>query len=130
MIADGEDVDAKHRSAMTHEIPRLREARDHPSVETSPLPVRRTLDQIGIPKSTFYAWYDRYLAGGLDALEDRKPRPKRVWNRIADDVREKVLELALDQPELSPREVAVTFTDRQKTFVSEASVYRLLKAEA
>jgi putative transposase len=98
-------------------------------VETSVLPVRRTLDQIGIPKSTFYAWYDRYVSGGLDALEDRQPRPKRVWNRIADNVREKVLELALDQPELSPREVAVTFTDRHKTFISEASVYRMLKAE-
>ena len=98
-------------------------------VETSSLPVRRTLNQIGIPKSTFYAWYDRYVSGGLDALEDREPRPKRVWNRIPDAVREKVLELALDQPELSPRELAVTFTDRKKTFVSEASVYRLLKAE-
>jgi transposase InsO family protein len=98
-------------------------------VETSPLPVRRTLAQIGIPKSTFYAWYERYLAGGIDALQDRKPRPRRVWNRIADEVRDKILELALDQPELSSREVAVTFTDREKTFVSEASVYRLLKAE-
>ena len=98
-------------------------------VETSPLPVRRTLAQIGIPKSTFYAWYDRYVSGGLEALEDRRPRPRRVWNRIADEVRDKVLQLALDQPELSPREVAVTFTDRHKTFVSEASVYRLLKAE-
>ena len=98
-------------------------------VETSPLPVRRTLAQIGIPKSTFYAWYERYLAGGIAALEDRKPRPQHVWNRIADAVREQVLELALDQPELSPREVAVTFTDRKKTFISEASVYRLLKAE-
>ena len=37
-------------------------------VETSSLPVRRTLNQIGIPKSTFYAWYDRYVSGGLDAL--------------------------------------------------------------
>ena len=98
-------------------------------VETSPLPVRRTLAQIGIPKSTFYAWYDRYVSGGLEALEDRRPRPRRVWNRIADEVRDKVLQLALDQPELSPREVAVTFTDRHKTFVSEASVYRILKAE-
>jgi putative transposase len=98
-------------------------------VETSPLPVRRTLVQIGIPKSTFYAWYERYTADGITALEDRKPRPRRVWNRIADAVRGKVLELALEQPELSPREVAVTFTDREKTFVSEASVYRLLKAE-
>src|SRR5262245_11846895 len=33
------------------------------------------------------------------------PRPRRVWNRNADHVRE---QLALDEPELSPREVAVT----------------------
>jgi putative transposase len=99
------------------------------TVETSPLPVRRTLAQIGIAKSTFYAWLDRYGMGGLDALEDRKPRPQRVWNRIGDDVREKIVTFALDQPELSPREIAVAFTDRARTYVSEASVYRLLRAE-
>ena len=99
------------------------------TVETSHLPVRRTLDKIGIPKTTFYAWLDRYAAGGFDALEDRSPRPKRVWNRIPDEIRTKITQLALEQPELSPREVAVTFTDTAKSFVSEASVYRILKAE-
>ena len=97
-------------------------------VETSPLPVRRTLAQLGIPKSTFYAWYDRYQAGGLDALEDHRPKPRRVWNRIPDEMREKIVELALDEPDLSPREVAVAFTDRNLSFVSESSVYRILKA--
>jgi transposase InsO family protein len=99
------------------------------TVETSHLPVRRTLEKIGISKTTFYVWLDRYAAGGLDALEDRKPRPKRVWNRIPDEIRDKVVERALDAPELSPREVAVAFTDAEKTFVSEASVYRILKAK-
>jgi transposase InsO family protein len=99
------------------------------TVETSHLPVRRTLDKIGIPKTTFYAWLDRYAAGGLDALEDRKPRPKRVWNRIPEGIRDRIIERALEDPELSPREVAVAFTDAEKTFVSEASVYRILKAE-
>jgi hypothetical protein len=51
-----------------------------------------------------------------------------VWNRIPDAIRQKVLQLALDAPELSPRELAVRFTDSQGYFVSEASVYRLLKA--
>ena len=99
------------------------------TVETSHLPVRRTLDKIGIPKTTFYAWLDRYASGGFDALDDRKPRPRRVWNRIPDAVRTKVIERALEEPELSPREVAIAFTDAEKTFVSEASVYRILKAE-
>ena len=99
------------------------------TVETSPLPVRRTLAQIGIPKSTFYAWLDRHAAGGFDGLEDRKPRSERAWNRIPDDVRQRIIEFALDEPELSPREIAVAFTDRERSYVSEASVYRLLRAE-
>ena len=52
----------------------------------------------------------------------------RVWNRIPDNVRRQIVELALDEPELSPRDLAVTFTDTRGYFVSEASVYRLLKA--
>src|SRR5439155_3765834 len=66
--------------------------------------------------------------GGPEALDDRSPRPDRVWNRIPDDVRSRVVTLALDEPELSPRELAVRFTDAERYFVSEASVYRLLKA--
>ena len=97
-------------------------------VEQSHLPVRRTLATLGILPGTFYRWYDRLQSGGPEALEDRSPRPRRVWNRIPDEVREQVLELALDEPELSPRELATRFTDLKKYFVSEASVYRLLKA--
>jgi len=111
---------------MANEIRRFREARNHQNRRD--LPVRRTLDKIGIPKTTFYAWLDRYATGGFDALEDHRPRPKRVWNRIPDDVRERIVQLALDEPDRSPREIAVAFTDRERSFVSEASVYRFLKA--
>ncbi len=61
-------------------------------------------------------------------MNDRSPRPDRVWNRIPDGVRESLIQLALDEPALSPRELAVRFTDNESYFVSEASVYRLLKA--
>jgi putative transposase len=97
-------------------------------VEQSPLPVRRTLAQLGIPPATFYRGYDRRSSGRPEALNDRSPRPDRVWNRIPDTVRENLIQLALDEPALSPRELAVRFTDTKSYFVSEASVYRLLKA--
>jgi transposase InsO family protein len=97
-------------------------------VEESHLPVRRTLARLGIPSTTFYRWYDRYQSGGVEALEDRRPRPRRVWNRIPDERRQELLKLALDEPELSPRALAVRFTDQAGYFVSEASAYRLLKA--
>lgn len=38
------------------------------------------------------------------------------------------LEPALHEPELSPRELATAFVDQRRHFVSEAPVYRLLKA--
>ena len=97
-------------------------------VEQSALPVRRTLEKLGIPRATFYRWYDLYRTSGPEALDDRHPRPDRVWNRIPDDVRQRIVDLALDEPELSPRQLAVRFTDTEGYFVSEASVYRLLKS--
>lgn len=97
-------------------------------VEQSNLSVRRTLEQIGVPRATFYRWYDQYQTGGPEALEDRPGRPSRVWNRIPEEVRAAILEMALEHSELSPRELAAGFTDSQGYFVSEASVYRLLKA--
>ena len=98
------------------------------TVEQSHLSAKRTLDQLGIPRRTFYRWYDRYLEGGPEALEDRPSALSRVWNRIPAGIHDQIIELALEQSELSPRELAVRFTDSQGYFVSEASVYRLLKA--
>ncbi|MGA7012387.1 MAG: IS3 family transposase [Pseudolabrys sp.] len=97
-------------------------------VEQSHLPARRTLEMLGVRSSTFYRWYDRYRAGGPEALEDKPSKPDRVWNRIPDEVRERIVAMALDVPELSPRELATRFTDTENYFVSESSVYRLLKA--
>ena len=97
-------------------------------VEQSHLPTKRTLDQLGIARRTFYRWYDRYLEGGPEALADRPSAPSRVWNRIGEDIQQQIVEMALEQTELSPRELAVRFTDKRCYFVSEATVYRLLKA--
>ena len=97
-------------------------------VEQSHLGVGSTLDKLGIPKTTFYRWYDRFPAFGDAGLEDRNSSPGRVWNRIPDDVRGQIIDLALEETQLSPRELAVRFTDTRGYFVSEASVYRLLKA--
>ena len=97
-------------------------------VEHSHPPVRRTLAKLGIPPVTFYRWYARLQAGGPEALENKPCRARRVWNWIPEEVREQIVQLALDEPEPSPREVATRFTDVKKYFVSEASVYRLLKA--
>ena len=63
-------------------------------VGQSNLPQRRCLASLGIPRQTFYRWYDRYLTGGPEALADRPSRPDRVWNRIPDAVQGRIIDLA------------------------------------
>lgn len=69
-------------------------------VEQSHLPAKRTLDQLGIPRRTFYRWYDRYLEGGPEALEGRPSAPGRVWNRIGEDIQDQIVEMALEATDL------------------------------
>ena len=98
-------------------------------VDQSSLSVCQTLKQLAIHRSTYYNWLKRYYDGGVDALEDNSPHPVAVWSRLPDRHRAAIVELALDEPALSPREMAVRYTDENRYFVSESTVYRLLKAQ-
>ena len=53
-------------------------------VERSSLSMRRTLAQLGIPRSTFYNWYNRYREGGPEGLEELlKPFPANQMQAVA-----------------------------------------------
>jgi putative transposase len=65
-------------------------------VEQSEGAVTRTLEELDVPRSTFYRWYDCYLAEGYDGLADRKPGPQQFWNQIPAEVRLQVVDLALE----------------------------------
>lgn len=95
-------------------------------VERSELGVNRTLRELGIHKSTFYKWYRIYVEKGIDGLLPQK-RTRRQWNSIPERQKQLVVEVAMDHPVLSPRELSVKITDEQKIFISESSVYRILK---
>ena len=94
-------------------------------VEQSHLPVRRTLDKLGIPRATFY--YDLYSLGGIDALENHGLPPGHVWNRVPDSVRHEIVDLALDEPTLSPRELGVVHRRKVLFCLGKSSIYRLLQ---
>jgi transposase InsO family protein/transposase-like protein len=98
------------------------------TVENSELSVRKTLEELDINRGTFYEWYRRYREDGYDGLANRASSPKKFWNRIPDQVKQQVVETALEYPEKSPRELAWHITDAQEYFISESSVYRTLKA--
>jgi len=103
-----------------HEIIRL--------VEQSDLGAKLTLSQLNIPKSTFYDWYARYREKGFEGLHPMVDPERKQWNQIPEHEREEVVKEALEQPEKSPRELAFHITDTREWFISESSVYRILKS--
>jgi RNA-directed DNA polymerase len=96
-------------------------------VRRSPQPKRTTIAELGLSRSTFYRWQQRYRAQGEVGLVDRKPEPGAVWNRLRPAEQTAILETALQQPDLSPRELACQVTDHAGFTVSEATVYRVLR---
>ena len=96
-------------------------------VRRSPLSKARTLEELGIPRSTYFRWQRRFRQQGEVGLVDRRPQPGTVWNRLKPQEEETILREALRQPELSCRELACWITDHEGFSVSESSVYRLLK---
>ena len=96
-------------------------------VESSDRSVKQTLAELDVPRSSFYRWYQRYQAEGYDGLAEQKPGPRQFWNRIPQAMRQHVVEVALARPDQSPRQVAWHITDTEQYFISESSVYRILK---
>lgn len=97
-------------------------------VESSPVSIKQTLAELTINRSTFYKWYRRYQESGYDALANRYRPPKQFWNAIPPWEKQRVVEIALEHPEMSPRELACHITDKRKYYISESTVYRILKA--
>jgi putative transposase len=97
-------------------------------VEQSEFSVKQTLEELQINRSSFYEWYRRYQCDGYDGLAAKKPNPKKFWNRIPEQEKEEIVAEALACPEKTPRQLAFSITDTKGYFVSESSVYRILKA--
>lgn len=85
------------------------------------------LMELGIPCSTYYSWQRRYGEEGADGLGSVRSTPNYIWNRLGEDERGRILEIAREHPELSCRLLAVKITDEEEFSVSSATVYRLLK---
>ena len=96
-------------------------------VENSELSISRTLKELDVSRSTYYQWYRKYSEEGFEGLSNRKSNPKKIWNRIPDEEREKVVAIALELADQSPRQLAWHITDKYGYYISESSVYRILK---
>jgi putative transposase len=90
------------------------------------LPCRRALAQLGLPRSTYYRWLKRQVEG---RLQDRKSGSSLPWNKISPEEEAMILAEARASPELSARQLAWEVTDTGPSYISESTVYRILKRE-
>ena len=95
-------------------------------VAGSGLPRSRALFQLKLSRSTYYRWLRRLSEG---KLEDRKGGSSLPWNKISPEEEAEVLAEARASPELSPRQLAWKVTDTGHVYISESTVYRILKRE-
>lgn len=93
-------------------------------VEQSPIGVKATLEQLGIHRSTFYTWYDRYVKFGASGLEITTTKQHCVWNKIPYEIESQIIDFALENPELSARELSIRYAESSEYYVSESTVYR------
>jgi len=95
-------------------------------VADSHLPRRRALAQLGLPKSTYYRWLGRQAEGRLQDKRGGSPIP---WNRLRPEEEGRILAQARTSPELSARQLALRIVDAEGLYVSESTVFRILKRE-
>jgi len=95
-------------------------------VSDSGLPRRWALAQLGLPKSTYYRWLKRQTEG---RLQDNNGAASLPWNKLRPEEEEKILIQSRASPELSSRQLALRIIDAHSMYVSESTVYRILKRE-
>ena len=97
------------------------------AVEASDLPLKQTLEQLDVPATTYYRWWNKLKAKGVEGLKDRSSYKGKVWNQLLEHEEQMIQEVAMQCPEWSCRQVACYVTDHCGFSVSEATVYRRLK---
>jgi putative transposase len=83
----------------------------------------QTLAEIGIPRRTYYNWVRGEKSGGKRAVK------RRPWNRVMEGEEQLVLGHARASPELSSRQLSLKLVDDYGCWISESTVYRILKRE-
>jgi len=95
-------------------------------VVASPLNKSEALAEMGIPRRTYYNWARR---GKESELGGGKSKSRRPWNKVKSGEEKLVIDQARASPELSPRQLALRLVDKDACWVSESTVYRILRRE-
>ena len=97
------------------------------AVEASSFNISESLRYLDVPRSTYYRWRAKFREHGRDGLLDKSSKPKTQWNKIMPAEKRLIMDLAFDHPELSSRGISFKMTDEYSFYISESSVFRVLK---
>jgi len=86
----------------------------------------QTLAKLGVSRRTYYNWVRRQREARLEGGNDGNRIP---WNRLRAEEEEAIIAEARASPELSPRQLAFRLVDDHGCWVSESTVYRILRRE-
>ena len=95
-------------------------------VASSGLPKCKVLDELGVPRSTYYRWLRRKEQQGI---EDKAGGGKPPWNKLTSREVHRIMSAAREMPDLSCRQLAAWITDNMGFSASESTVYRILRGE-
>lgn len=94
-------------------------------IQACPWPVKKSLQVLGLARSTFYDWLDRYRQYGFRGLVGL-PRPPIIpENKLLESERAQIIATAKSLPLEGYRKVA-TYVERDGVYASRTTVYRIL----
>lgn len=99
------------------------------AVEESGFSNELALKHLDVPRSTYYRWKAKFKKHGKKGLKDQSSRPLRQWNEVLQKERDLILKLAEENPDLSSREISYKMTDEHENYISESTVFRVLKSK-
>lgn len=99
------------------------------AVETSGFTITESLKHLDVPRTTYYRWRSKFRKLGAQGLRDKGSKPHRQWNEVLASEKELILNLAEEHPDLSSREISYKVTDEYQSYISESTVFRVLKAK-
>jgi transposase InsO family protein len=95
-------------------------------VADSGLPRRKAIEHLRLPRSTYYRWLKRQREG---SLQDKKGGSAIPWNKLKPEEEAEIISRARSSPEISCRQLAWQVVDNDRWYVSESTVFRILKRE-
>ena len=85
--------------------------------------MRKTLDALDLPKSTYYRWRHKWWQMGSLGLRDTRPKRCGSWNKLLPDQQTTIIDIATENQDWPCRQISFYITDNEGFSVSKSTVF-------